>query len=90
MTYELGQKVRFSGEVRKVKQGGRTLYVEEDNDDLVVGYIMGKRTVIDYYWGYGAESPTADIGSHKNVYLVAYSLSRKPAMVLKSQLEAVL
>lgn len=97
--HHLGDWVRMSGTVEKVREDSRTefreapLPVKYEYDctetDLSIGIIVGSRsvqsghTIRDYYDG-----PTfmADIGAAKRVWLVAFNLRRKPVMCFDHQL----
>ena len=97
--HHLGEWVRMSGTVEKVREFSRTefreapLPVKYEYDctetDLSIGVIVGSRTVQpgrterDWY-----EGPTfmADIGAAKRVWLVAFNLRRKPVMCFDHQL----
>ena len=102
--FQLGQRVRMSGTVAKVRagfQGSETRYRDADlpgtgiyGDDRVFseGIVIGKRTVIEgrtVYSSYDGAVFMAEQGSARPVWLVAFHLSRKPAMCSAEQLEVI-
>ena len=101
--FTLGQHVRMTGTVRKVRAGfgrARTEYVAAplpgtghygDDRTFADGVIVGKRTVVTGRTHYSHNEPpcfVADPGSARTVWLVAFHLNRKPAMCWTDQIVA--
>ena len=101
--FMLGQHVRMTGTVHKAHTGfgrARTEYVAAplpgtgrygDDRTFADGVIVGKRTVVTGWTHYSYSEPAcfvSDPGSAQTVYLVAFHLSRKPAMCWPDQITA--
>lgn len=99
--FTLGQRVRMSGTVRKVRTGfgrAQTEYVDAslpgtghygDDHTFSDGVIIGKRTVVTGRTHYSHNEPPCFVaapGSARAVYLVAFHLNRKPVMCWPDQI----
>ncbi len=89
--FQLGQRVRVTGQMMRRNRRGREKVWEERPTDVAFGYITGVRSYTDgrteggydepFYW-----EPRAD--TRFTGYLVAYNLHRKPIVCRADQIEA--
>lgn len=99
-SFRLGERVLMSGTVEKVRDAGRTEFVEAQlpcrwsytghRIDLNEGIIIGSRTVQPgrtVYDSFEGNEFKPDIGEAKRVWLVTFDMRRKPVMCFDHQIE---